>query len=103
MFTRDDFDDGSVWVSLAKTARKLGDMDVALGAILRAESIDPNIICTQRAKWYWQNNEKYKAVQYLQTQARLNPDVSRLILFLFKTPADQFSELGTSIVRKILR
>lgn len=76
VFTRDDFDDGSVWLSLAKTARKLGDMDVSLGAILRAELIDPNMACTERAKWYWKNNEKFKAVQYLQTQAHLNPGVS---------------------------
>ncbi|KAI9489300.1 hypothetical protein BDB00DRAFT_876501 [Zychaea mexicana] len=53
-------DDGSIWLTKAKVARKAGDMNTALYAILRAEKFGAPFVYLERAKWYWANEKKQK-------------------------------------------
>ncbi|KAI9245342.1 hypothetical protein BDA99DRAFT_528116 [Phascolomyces articulosus] len=61
-------DDGSLWLAAAKAARKHGDMATALQAILQADALGTPFVYVERAKWYWKNNEKAKAIKYLEHQ-----------------------------------
>ncbi|KAI7858792.1 hypothetical protein BDC45DRAFT_283922 [Circinella umbellata] len=72
-------DDGSLWLTTAKAARKHGDMSTALEAILKAEALGTPFVYVERAKWYWKNNEKVKAIQCLQDQP--NPNAKALLLY----------------------
>ncbi|KAI9468540.1 hypothetical protein BDB00DRAFT_943825 [Zychaea mexicana] len=71
-------DDGSIWLTKAKVARKAGDMNTALYAILRAKKFGAPFVYLERAKWYWANEKKAEAIKYLQSQA--NPCAKAALL-----------------------
>ncbi|KAI8150079.1 hypothetical protein BJV82DRAFT_528838 [Fennellomyces sp. T-0311] len=66
-------DDGAFWLARAKAARKAGYMATSLDAIVRAEALNTPFIYIERAKWYWLNDQKVKAIKYLEDHPNPNP------------------------------
>lgn len=69
-------DDGSIWLKLAKTARRAGDYTMALKATAHAESLGAPYAYMEHAKWYYENHENAKAIRYLQSQDDLDAKAS---------------------------
>ncbi|KAI9023832.1 hypothetical protein CLU79DRAFT_834655 [Phycomyces nitens] len=58
-------DTGSMWLLLAKTAREAGDMHTAFEAIQKAETLKHRFTCIEKAKWYWENQHRDRAILVL--------------------------------------